>query len=418
MPGGGHVQAGTLGVQPSARAATAALLHRVHAIFGARPTVIETATNPAAHAVAVFFRDTLNGRPYTGMAVVQAAPGAQAAGVVLYDTSARFPSSIGPMLRRVGAMTGPSAGAGTASLAPAEPLVHHDFTDGTGSIDVPADWRLASAGGGSASVLGPTGEIVSYDLAVNAMDPNNRMAVNYLRGLPPQFRQQELKRTAIIAYTDDPAQAWTTVFRQIARQNGRPAPAFTIDKVTSLSSGNVRLDEISGRGTIPNIPGKADDAPGKFIAFVQVLPPNTMGQWSMISSWLYIPDAEFARMGRTTGAVMASVRINFAAVAAQAEATRKMFQRTFDTMIANARAQDAARRENNDRFLAADRAAQEGMHKQAVAMENFAGDRMVVRNVTTGDHSTLDSGFAGQLVQNDRDYEVVKPSELLRGVDY
>jgi hypothetical protein len=68
--------------------------------------------------------------------------------------------------------------------------------------------------------------------------------------------------------------------------------------------------------------------------------------------------------------------------------------------------------------MAADAQAQEGMHKQAVAMENYSLDRAVVVNTNTGAHSTVDSGFADDLARNNPNYQKVPANQLLRGVDY
>lgn len=129
-------------------------------------------------------------------------------------------------------------------------------------------------------------------------------------------------------------------------------------------------------------------------------------------------EANLARQAETANAVLDSVRINFGAVAAQQNAIRQMFQKQFDSEIANDKAQDAARSARTDEALASDRAAQEGMHKEAVAMENYSLDRAVVVNATTGLHSTVDSGFADTLVHDNPNYQKVPAASLLRGVDY
>jgi len=419
-PGGGSVVTGLLGHQPSLQAATAAMLRHIHSDFGSRPTVIQTARNPNGHAIALLFSETRNGRPYLGISLVNAAPGEPAGGAVLYDTKARFASTIGPMLRRLDSVTTPqSPQAKRVAIAPAEPLEHRVFTDGTGSIDLPADWKLLNGGGGSASAYGPTGEIVSYNLVLTAMDPSNPTGQNYLRNLPPQSRQFQLTRTAILPYTGDPEQAWNTGFRQLAQQNGRPSPSFSIASVVPLgASQGLHLDELTGEGTIPRIPGKADDAPGDFVAFVQVTPPDPMGQWSMYSTFVFVPKSELARQGSTAAAVFESVRINFQAVAAQSAAIRNMFQKSFEAMLARSQAANAAREEQTDEFLANQAAEQEGMHKWAVSMENFAGDRQTVVNTTTGLHSTVSTAGASLLVYPGSEYQSVPPSELLKGVDY
>jgi hypothetical protein len=229
--GGGRIITGALGKALSLQTATEAVLRRIRSEFGRRPDVTQTAENPRGHSIALFFTESRDGKSYTGLSVIDAVPGAQASGAVLYDTTARFGSTIGGLLHRV---------------------------------------------------------------------PE--------RELGPQFK--------------------------------------------------------------------------------------------------------------TAAAILESVRINFGAAAAQSAAIRGMFKQRFDAMIADAQAGDRARQAQTDEALATDRAAQEGMHRQAVSMENFTLGRTAVVNATSGTHSTVGSNFADALVRGDSDYQKVPASELLRGVDY
>ncbi len=399
---------GTLG-DSSLPAATAQLMRRVHAALGTRPTVLQAARNPRDHSLALIFTASRNGTPYTGIAIVTASAGSQTGGAALYDTSVRFPSTVGAMMRRLNAMTTPSSATpagGRIALAPAEPLTTHPFSDGTGSIGVPADWKLNVGAGGSALVAGPSGEVVAYNMHWSALDMSNPRAQFFMRSEAPQMRENFMKRTALLPYTGDPVQAWMTIFDQLGKQNGSFQPHFQITSATK-------------NGTVADIVGTGSgNKPMHFIAHVFVLPPNPNGMWSMSNTFIFLPDAEIGREGATANAILNSVRINFGAVAAQGAAIRQMFQKKFESEIANDQAQDAARAERTHQFLASDRAAQEGMHKQAVAMENYSLDRAVVVDTRNGAHSTVGSGFADALVQGNPNYQKVPAQNLLRGVDY
>ncbi len=397
-PGGGHIITGSLGQQPSPQAAMGELLRRIHSEFGDRPNVTQVANDPTDNSVALFFTANRNGQPFMGMALANAAPGAQASGVVLYDSTQQFGSTFRPMLQQLQAMTNPQAGGGGAP-APAEPLVHHEFGDGTGSIDIPADWRLMNGGGGSAAATGPGGEIVSYNMVVGAMDPNNQVGQNYLRNLPPQYRQLELQRTALVPYTGNPVQAWTTVVDQLSRQKGGHGPSINVQNWQNMSGSGINLAEVTGQASA--LGGTSGNQIGTYLAYVQVTPPNGMGQWSMYATWIFVPNSEFMQMGNTAAAVLESVRINFGAVAAQSAAIRNMFQQKFDNMMQNARQFDVNQREKTDEFLANDAIRQDEMHKQAVGWENFALDRTAVVNTATGEHGLVDNQFANALLRDD-----------------
>lgn len=419
-PGGGEMITAVLGRQPSLKSASAAMLRRIHSEFGTRPAVVQTARNPDGRSAALVFTDVRNGQRYVGISLVNVSPNEPASGAALYDTAQRFPSTVRPMLHRLDSITNAQAAGPMrrTPIAPAEPLEHHVFTDGTGSMDLPADWKLTNGGGGSASAVGPTGEIVTYNLALTAMDTSNQTGANYLRGLPAGYRAQLSRRTAFLPYTGDPVQAWTTAFEQLARQNGRPAPSFHVTKSTPIGTGGIHLTEIVGSGTIPGIAGKSDDAVGSYVAFVQVTPPDPMGQWTMYSTFVYVPNDQLNRYGATAGAVMQSVRINFGVVNAESAAIRQAFQRSFDALLARSQQKMVDLRNQTNAFLANQADQQEGMHKWAVSMENFAGDRTTIVSTVTGFHNTVDSSVANMLVYPGSDFRTVPPSELLKGIDY
>ena len=417
-PGGGTIIAGTLG-NASLASATATVLRRIHSQFGARPTIVQMGQNPDGHTLAIVFTASKGGTSYTGLSLITAGSGTQTGGAILYDTSARFGSTVHSMLQRLGSMTTAQAtGGGGGAMVPAERLIPHPFSDGTGSIGVPADWKVSNASGGSASAEGPTGEIVSYNLVVGATDPSNSAAQRYYNGLPAGYRQTALRQTLLLPYSSDPVRAWTTAFAALAKRNGRPAPAFTVQSVQNMSSGSVRLAEITGTGTIPGIAGKSDDEPGNYVAFAQVTPPNGMGQWMMYFTFMYVPTQRLAAQGRTAAAVFESVRINFAAVNAQTAAIRNMFQQKFNQMMASSVAFNARLRASTDHFLANQAATEEEMHKQAVGMTNFAAGRSTVVDTNTGQHISVGAPGGGPLVYPGSVFQVVPPSQLLRGVDY
>lgn len=405
-PGGGTILTGTLG-SASLPVATATLMRRVHGELGTRPTIVQIVENSRDHTLALLFVAARGSTRYTGVAVVTANAGAQAAGAALYDTTARFHTTVGPMVRRLENMTvaGSSNASARTRFAPAEPLITHPFSDGTGTIGVPADWTL-NAGGGSAMASAPAGAAqVSYNMHFSGIDPSNPRAQMFLRTESAAARED--LHGAVLPYTGDPVASWVAMYKMLARQHGMQAE---IHVLRSAPAGQSAADLSGTLGTGPKTI--------HFIAHVFVLPPNVNGLWSISDSHIFVSDSHFARLAATANAVLDSVRINFGAVAAQEDAIRQSFQRLFEADIANDRAQDAARQERTDEALASDRAAQEGMHRQAVAMENYSLDRAVVVNTATGAHSTVDSNFAAALVQQNPNYQQVPAAGLLRGVDY
>jgi hypothetical protein len=405
-PGGGAILTATLG-SSALPDATAAPMRRVHTELGTRPRVVQTALDEPDHTLVLLFTSTRNDVAYTGVAIVTASPGAQTAGAALYDVRSRFHSTVGPMLRRLRGLTEPGTSSNAAvKFDPPEPLVEHPFSDGTGSISVPAGWNVAVASGGSALANAPGGIAqVSYNMHFGGLDPSNPRAQMFMRTATPLARQNF--HGAVLAYTSDPVQAWTEMYTALARQRGFEAQ-IRVTNSTRVGPSSANIAGILGSGS------KAIH----FVGFVFVLPPNPNGLWTLSDSHVFVNDASLTRQAETAKAVLASVRINFGAVAAQQSAIRQMFQKQFETEIANDQAEDSARQERTDEVLASDRAAQEGMHKEAVAMENYSLDRAVVVDTRNGEHDTLDSGFADTLVRDNPNYQKVPAASLLRGVDY
>jgi hypothetical protein len=267
-PGGGAILTGTLG-SSSLSAATATLMRRVHADLGARPTIAQVAVDSRDHSLALLFTAARNGTPYTGVAIVTANAGAQTAGAALYDTSARFHTTIGPMMRRLQGMTAPgspNASTGAKRLAPPEQLIPHPFTDGTGSISIPADWTL-NAGGGSAMASGPGGGAqVSYNMHFTGIDPSNPRAQMFLRTASPLAREN--LHGAVLPYTGDPVQSWVAMYKALAQQRGLQAQIHVIRSTPAgPSAADITGTLGSGAKTI------------HFIAHAFVLPPNPNGLW-------------------------------------------------------------------------------------------------------------------------------------------
>ena len=265
-PGGGAILTGTLG-NASLPGATAALMRRVHTELGTRPVVVQSVLDAHDHSVALLFTAARNGRPYTGVAIVTANPGAQAAGAALYDETARFHTTVDPLLRRLRGITEPAATSGAPiKFAPAEPLVTRPFDDGTGSIGVPAGWTLGANGGGGAQVSRARGGAqVSYNMHLMGLDPTSPRAQMLMRMQSAQARQNF--PGVVLAYTSDPVAAWTSMYAAMGRKHGLPPPAFHITSSTRVGASAANIAGTLGTGP------KATH----FVGFVSSCPRTRMG---------------------------------------------------------------------------------------------------------------------------------------------
>ncbi len=420
-PSGGHIATVSLGKQPSLQAAAVAMLSRIHQSFGARPTVEQVAEDASAHSVTLFFTDTRNGQQVSGMSIVSAVPGSDASGAALYDTTARFPTTIKAMLHRFGTMKMPAARNSVAQkaalppLAPPEPLSTHQFADGTGSMGVPADWTLRGGGGGSAVAVGPTGkEIVNFNFTQSALVPSSTMGQMLVNGtgIYPNgpLRENGLKSIVLMPYTGDPVEAWSKSWGLMAKQAGRNiAPSFHLGKVTRTGP---RTAVVSGTGVYGGT-----TRPFVYLAYLNITPPSSLGQWAMYFDYLIVPKDEIVKEGATASAVLASVRINFAVLNGHIDEQREADHQRFESEIANQQALDAARQEGTDAFIARDQANADAMQSTAVGFEHYIAGTSVVS--VDGVHSKpIDSDLAAALVQANPNYQIVRPGDLIKGVDY
>ena len=407
-PSGGTIVAGTLGNE-SLPEATASLLRRIHEEFGKRPRIVQAARNASAHSVTLLFTEVRAGKNYTGMAIVTAGAGMRAGGAALFDISTRFEKTVGVLMHRLNAMTAPGTATKTSeSEAPALPLITHAFGDGTGSIGVPAGWTV-KAGGGSATVIGPGGVLVFYNIVIPAADPSNPRTQTLLRYQGPAQRRAFLARNAMLPYTGDPIKTWESIYAQLSKQAGKTGPAFHIRR--SAQNGNIT--EIDGTYAFAS-----HARGGSFSAFVFLTPPDLNGLWGMHDMSVWVPAPLLAKDAATAQAVLASVRIDFDAVARIDGTIREVYHQKFLTQLDVARRETQATTDRMNEAMADDRAAQENMHKQAVSMENYSLDRAVVVDTRNGEHDTIDSGFADTLVRYDANFQKVPARDLLRGVDY
>jgi hypothetical protein len=411
--GSGHILRGSLGTQASLKAASIALLARVHSMLGSRPTVVKIIQNSAQHTVAIVFTGTQSGEPVTGLSIATAPPGAAASGAVVYDTTANFPKTAGPLLSDLGAA--PSAAGGSTKksivLAPAEPLVAHPFPDNTGTIGLPADWTLKASGGGSAYAQGPSQELVNYQQPQLAADPTYGMGKMLATGTGfyanPVRHSQGIQSIALIPYTGDPMQAWTKGFDQMSMQTtGKHGTNFIVDSARNIAP---QSDFIAGHATISSGPLAGQVT---YFAYVTVLPKDNQGNYMIVRSYCIVPKKEVAAQGATAAAVFDSVRINEGQINANLRAFAEVMQKQFESSIARDQEQDAERESETQSSMANANASEDALQVQGAAMVNFASDRTLIADPVTGAHEAVANSA---LPPN---YQAIPLQGYIKGVDY
>ena len=159
-------------------------------------------------------------------------------------------------------------------------------------------------------------------------------------------------------------------------------------------------------------------AGGRFSAFVFLIPPDPNGLWGMHNMSVWVP---MSLIGKDAATAQAR------SLEREDQLRRRGNTERNDPRNVSPEVRDRsrelgggnqARTERVDEAMAQDRIAQEGMHKQAVAMENYSLDRAVIVDTRTGDHATVGSDFADTLARDNPNFQKVPTQDLLRGVDY
>ena len=104
VPGGGHIMYGPLPGQLTPQAAIGKVLHVVSQHCGDRPQITNILKAGNGDILAAIFNVTAknqDGHKLTGMVIASAPKSGQAAAVLLYDDSDRFPTSLNPMFKRL-----------------------------------------------------------------------------------------------------------------------------------------------------------------------------------------------------------------------------------------------------------------------------------------------------------------------------
>lgn len=431
-PGGGQYVYGPIAEGASERAVVVDMLARIHKRFGDSPRVGRVLRNKSGQSLAAFF-DTRTGAPgggpVSGMIILSEPRGAPGTAAVLYDVSNRFPKTAGQMLRSLQAATGgaaasarpaqsqnPPSPARSAASPPgtgtAQPLEFTPFPDGTGSVGLPAGWRLLEAGHGGAIARGPRGEQVVLSRTFNAVDPRNPAGQQMIRtmGLPGSM--------VAIPYGGDPMQAYLSAVKQMAEKQHRQPPALNVTSAGQQKGPDgYPFTVLNGDVDLHDGQGARDITVHEYV----MGQPDQRGNWGLIVFSFIVPKGEMPKYQATMKAIRYSFRQNGQAMQGQDQAALARQKAAFDA----SQRLNQARNQAFDAHMqaldqaSADRAAagdEQGKRNQAFS--NYLLDRTAITDTRTGAQGTVSSGYATSLIQADPNFQEVPTEDLLKGVTW
>jgi hypothetical protein len=399
---GGQVVYGTIADQHTPQSAMAFMLKQVHGHFADKPQVSKIFQVKNTTSYAAFFTliaKNAGNNPIAGEVIVNMPAGGQPIAAVLYDSAANFTHMQPNMLKKLNAAwhtanpvaaatpAAPSNGA-TAAGVPAL----HRVTAGDRSvyISIPDGWKVDSVAGGSVQAEGPKGERVGLNLMAQGI-LNSRTAMPGRLAYP---------------FGGDVFTAYSNIVNQSRANQHLPAATFHLNNSTPLGGGAIQVafdvDLHDGFG-VRSATARLQEIAG------------AGGTWALGFSNSSLPKTIEAAENATLLAVIQSASQDSTVVKAEQGAVMNGIAAAAARSNANAAAADQRRVASAQAFDA----SMDNIDSQSKAMQNYTLDRTQIQDNEVNGRATVSDGLADALIKTDPNrYQVVPPSQFLKGVDY
>ncbi len=406
-PGGGQAVYGTIDNQHTPQSAMAFMLKTVHGHYGDRPQVSKVFQVRNSNSYAAFFTlvaKTEGNKSVAGEVIVSMPQGGQPVAAVLTEDAQHFATSQPVLLRKLNAAWHASVPATSQDAAPAvtaatQPL--HRVTAGDRSvyISVPDGWKVLSVAGGSVTALGPRGERLGLNLMVQGIhDPRVR---NQFAG----FRSPNGAAPIVYPYGGDLFTAYTHIVNQARRNQRLPPATFHLNQTVPLGGGAIEA----------HFDVDLNDGFGERVATARINEIGGGGTYAMGVSGSSLPKTVAAAEGATLMAVIRSASQDASVVRAEQGAVMGGIR------AAGVRSKIEAQEADQRRVASAQAfdASMDNIDRQSKAMQNYTFDRSQIQDNDRNGRATVSNGLADALIQTDPTrYQIVPPSQFLKGVDY
>ncbi|HEY1725519.1 MAG TPA: hypothetical protein VGF89_08850 [Steroidobacteraceae bacterium] len=403
-PGGGQVVYGPVDAS-TPQAAMAAVLHYAHTRFGDTPVVGKAFQSRDGQNFGAFFTLTAKSQGnqrLAGLAIVSLARGAKPAAAVLYDQSSRFAKTEPALLQALNqawktASTRPASGA--AGAVP--PLTPTPFPDGSGSVSLPAGWRVAFASHGAAKIEGPKGESV---LLMNSYgpiyDPGNPQVQARMRYANPN-------NPPLLCPDTDALHTYLCLL-----QRSRPPPSFQLQKSQPLPPQRMAVQAMLVDADLDMHDGRGVLACELGLSITAMSP--TAGRTLGINGTC-APKSSMPQELPTLKAVFDSYSMNGQVVANQYAADAHRSQQAG----ANARAQANAAHAAEDAQSAAFQAHMDNIDRFSKSFQNYQLDQTELQDNNQNARGAVPNSLADALIKADPDrFQAVPTQDFLKGVDF
>jgi predicted NUDIX family NTP pyrophosphohydrolase len=408
-PGGGQVVYGTIDGRHTPQSAMGFMLKQVHGHFGSRPQVSNIFQIRNTTSYGAFFTliaKNQGGQAIAGEVIVSMPSGCQPAAAILTDDAGHFTRSQPVLLKKlsdawhISSAAAPTASAdGPASPGTIPPL--HRVTAGDRSvyISLPDGWQLLNVAGGSVTAQGPRGEKLGLALMIQGIrDPRIRDQFAASRG--------PSAGAIVYPYGGDLFTAYTSIVNQVRRNQQLPAATFHLTKTAPVAGGAIEA----------HFDVDLHDGFGERTATARIDELAPVGAtWAMGISGSSLPKTVAAAEKDTLLAIIRSTSQDARVIHSEQQAVLGGIRQ------AGIRAKQQAQQADERRVASAKAfdASMDNIDRQSKAMQNYTLDRSQIQDNELNGRATVSNGLADALIHTDPTrFQVVPPSQFLRGVDY
>lgn len=415
MPTGGEIVYGPLQNQGTLGDGLIFMLHQVHGHYGDKPQITRLFRVRGANSVATCFSLTDQNRTHqklAGMVIVTEQQPGQLVAAVLTDDAQHFNQSMNPMLRRldqVMAGRSPETAATAPTPQPAEvaPLQRENFPDGSGSVELPAGWRITGAYGGTVQAAGPRNEVVTLGMHIPVINTANPMQA---RRVAMETRGGTMPLPGMYTaypYGSDPVQAFVAITNQV-RQKSRKPP-FSLEKIIQ------KQDQGSGFVMRAVVDGHDGIGPKEGILAVSFSQLGPMGNYVMYVNQVAAPVADAASEMPTLIAISRSYAANDAQIGRETAGEIAHIKQ----IGAQARAQADAAHQQEDATAQQFENHMTDIDRNSRGFADYMREQTVVSSTDGTAHGRFDNATAAAIVQSDPShFEYLPTSEYVQGRDF
>jgi hypothetical protein len=427
-PQGGKIVYGEVVGQSTEAGAMGAVLRSLHQSLGEKPQVGKLFDVRGTDSVATFFTVTRHDQgtgkgslQISGLLIATKVSSDHVEAALVSDDAARFPKTLGPMMKTLMSAWHPLAGAssgGSGAATPAAQLHQVTAQDNSASIGLPNGWQLNPRMSmmGSLVAQGPNGESAEMGITFLAGDTNNPRVQQLMRTIQSGgLRNTSYANATYYPYGANQTKTFVDLIQQVRRKAGLQPAEYNITAATPVpGNGQQRCTHLTG-----SVDFRDNKGPREMNTLYCVNPPGPAGNWMSFAYMTTVPQQLAASERATLGAIMQSFQVNQAVV-----------QRQAGQIAAPAIAQIHAIGKMVDQRVAATHQAEDihnssvyqhwdSMDKRSQEFENYQLGYAVVSDTQGNAHGTLWADDAAALVQSNPDrFEYVSAPNYWKGIDY